>query len=206
MHSGARLNTALKASVKQFNIALRASTLPLPIFIDQIDPMKLSFLLAALLPYFSFSQDCQLKKSVDPFTHENKLTTGFQNFTGNGLTVAIAADATSKELDFFVWIKGDGKCFNDESTATVLFEGERTRTILRNSGSMNCDGAFHFLFKNTPTTASWLNRMTQKKVASIKLLASDKKEMVITFSDEQKELFQKMATCMATEGKTLIAK
>jgi hypothetical protein len=37
-------------------------------------------------------------------------------------------------------------------------------------------------------------------------VAADKKEMTITFSDEQKELFQKMATCMATEGKALIAK
>lgn len=168
--------------------------------------MKQFLLLAFCLPVFSFAQDCNLKKSVDPFTHETKLSTGFQNFTGNGITVSISADATPKEIDFFVWIKGDGKCFNDESTATVLFEGERTRTILRNAGSMNCDGAFHFIFKNTPTTASWLNRMTQKKVASMKLMAADKKELTVTFSEEQKDLFQKMATCMATEGKSLIAK
>ncbi|HET7896314.1 MAG TPA: hypothetical protein VFL47_01545, partial [Flavisolibacter sp.] len=135
-----------------------------------------------------------------------KLSTGFQNFDGNGLTASISADATSKEINFFVWIKGEGKCFDDESTATMLFEGEKSRTILRNAGSMNCDGAFHFVFKNTPTTASWLNRMTQKKVASVKLAGTEKKEFLLTFSDEQKELFQKMATCMATEGKALIAK
>lgn len=166
---------------------------------------KLLFLLLTS-PFLSFAQDCKLKASEDPFTHEKKLSTGFQNFTGNGLTVSISADANSKEIDFFVWVKGDGKCFDAESVALVTFEGERTRTTLRNAGSMNCDGAFHFVFKNTPTTASWLNRMMTKKVATIKLTGTDKKEMALAFSDEQKALFQSMATCMATEGKTLAAK
>jgi hypothetical protein len=168
--------------------------------------MKNCFLLFFLLPAFSFAQECQLKKSVDPFTHETKLSTGFQNFTGNGLTVSISADATAKEIDFFVWVKGDNKCFDTESIANVTFEGERTKTNLRNAGSMNCDGAFHFVFKNTPTTPTWLNRMATKKLASIKLTGTDKKEIVITLSDEQKIMFQSMAACMATEGKTLLAK
>lgn len=167
-------------------------------------PMKKLLFFFFVLPVFSFAQDCQLKKTVDPFTHETKLTTGFQNFSGNGISVSISADATPKEINFFVWVKGDGKCFDDESTATVFFEGQRSRTLLRNAGSMNCDGAFHFVFKNTPTTQSWLNRMVTKKVETMKLVGSDKKEIVLTFSDEQKDLFQKMASCMATEGKTLI--
>jgi hypothetical protein len=167
--------------------------------------MKNCFFLLLLLPAFSFAQDCKLKKSVDPFTHETKLSTGFQNFTGNGVTVSISADATAKEIDFFVWVKGDNKCFDAESVANVVFEGERSRTTLHNAGSMNCEGAFHFTFKNTPTTASWLNRMTTKKIATITLVGTDKKEIILKFSDEQKALFQTMANCMATEGKTLIA-
>lgn len=166
--------------------------------------MKNALFLFLLFPFYSFAQECKLKKSVDPFTHETKLSTGFQNFSGNGLNVSISADATAKEIDFFVWIKGDNKCFDTESVANVTFEGERSRTILRNGGSMNCEGAFHFIFKNTPTTASWLNRMATKKVATIKLTGSDKKEMVITLSDEQKTLFLNMAACMATDGKTLL--
>lgn len=168
--------------------------------------MKKCLWLLLLLPAFSFAQDCKLRKTEDPFTHEVKLSTGFQNFSGNKLIVSISADATPKEIDFFIWIKGDNKCFDAESTANIIFEGERSRTILRNGGSMNCEGAFHFTFKNTPTTASWLNRMTTKKVATIKLTASDQKEVVLTFSEEQKALFQAMATCIATEGKTLLAK
>ncbi|WP_121355429.1 hypothetical protein [Flavisolibacter nicotianae] len=166
--------------------------------------MKNCFLLLFLLPLFSLAQDCKLKKSVDPFTHETKLSTGFQNFTNNGLTVSISADATAKEIDFFIWIKGDNKCFDAESVANVTFEGERSKTILRNAGSMNCDGAFHFVFKNSASTPTWLTRMATKKLATIKLVGTDKKEMVIAFSDEQKVLFQSMAACMTTEGKTLL--
>ncbi len=168
--------------------------------------MKNCIFLFLLFPLFSVAQECKLKKTVDPFTHETKLSTGFQNFTGNGLTVSISADATPKEIDMFIWIKGDNKCFDTESTANVLFDGERAKANFRNGGSMNCDGAFHFIFKNTPNTNSQLNRLTTKKVTSIKLVGSDKKEMVIALNDEQKTLFQNMAVCMATEGKTLIPK
>lgn len=166
--------------------------------------MKKIFLFLLLLPAAAFAQDCNLKKTVDPFNHQAKLSTGFQNFTGNGLTVSISADATQKEIDFFVWIKGDNRCFDTESTATVLFEGERTKANFRNAGSMNCDGAFHFVFKNTPTTQSWLNRLVTKKVASIKLTGTGGKEMVIALNDEQKVMFQNMAACIATQAKTLL--
>jgi hypothetical protein len=166
--------------------------------------MKKYFLLLFLLPVAAFAQDCDLKKSTDPFNHETKLSTGFQNFTGNGLTVSISADATKKEIDFFIWIKGEGRCFDAESTANVIFEGERTKANFRNAGSMNCDGAFHFVFKNTPATQSWLNRLVTKKVASIKLTGTGGKEMTIAFTDEQKVLFQNMAACVAAQGKTLL--
>lgn len=168
--------------------------------------MKCIFFLLLLIPAVGFSQECKLKKTVDPFTHETKLSTGFQNFTGNGLTVSISADATPKEIDFFIWMKGDNKCFDAESTANVLFEGEKMKTLFRNTGSMNCDGAFHFVFKNTPSTATWLNRLATKKLSSIKLTGSDGKEMILKLNEEQKTLFQTMAMCMATEGKMLIAK
>ena len=166
--------------------------------------MKKLVVLLFLLPTFLFAQECQLKKTVDPFTHETKLSTGFQTFNGKGQMVSISADANAKEIDFFVWVKGEGKCFDTESTANVIFDGERTRANFRNSGSMNCDGAFHFIFKNTPTTQSWLNRMINKKVATIKLTGAGGKEYMIALSEEQKTLLQNMAACIATEAKTLL--
>lgn len=168
--------------------------------------MKKLFFLLFLLPVLSFAQDCKLKKTVDPFTHETKLSTGFQPFNGKGQMVSISADANPKEIDFFVWVKGEGKCFDTESTANVVFEGERTKANFRNSGSMNCDGAFHFIFKNTPTTQSWLNRLATKKVATIKLTGAGGKEFMITLNEEQKTLLQSMASCISTEAKTLLQK
>lgn len=168
--------------------------------------MKNALFLFLLFPFAGFAQECQLKKTVDPFTHETKLSTGFQNFTGNGRTVSISADATQKEIDFFVWVKGAGQCFNSESTANVFFDGEKMKTLFRNSGSMNCEGAFHFVFKNSNTTPTWLNRLATKKVASIKMTGSDGKEFVLTLNDDQKALLQAMAACMVSEGKTLLPK
>lgn len=165
--------------------------------------MKNALFILLLFPLASFAQDtCGLKKTKDPFTNLTKLSTGFKNFDGNGLSVSIAADATPTEIDFFIWIKNDGKCFDAESSAQLLWEGERQKTTLKNSGSMNCEGAFHFVFKNTATTNSWLNRMMTKKVATIRL-TNDKIETVITFTEEQKVLFQKMVNCIVKEGKGL---
>ena len=168
--------------------------------------MKNWFVALLLLPLFSFAQDCKLKKTTDPFTHVAKLSTGFQNFDGSGISLSVSADATPTEIDFFFWIKDNSKCFDAESTAFVVFEGERSKTTFRNTGSMNCEGAFHFGFKNTPTTHSWLNRLATKKVSTIKLNGSNKTEVLITLTEEQKALLQAMAACMVSEGKGLIKK
>ena len=173
------------------------------IFKHQLRLMKNFVFALALLPFSSFAQDtCGLKKSKDPFTNVTKLSTGFKNFSSKETSLSISADATPAEIDFFLWIKDNGKCFDPESTAQVIWEGERSRTTLRNTGSMNCEGAFHFSFKNTATTSSWLKKMVTKKIATIKL-TNGKIETLITLNEEQKVLFQKMATCIANEGKGL---
>jgi len=165
--------------------------------------MKILIFALLILPFASFSQDtCGLKKSKDPFTNVTKLSTGFKNFNGDGLDLAISADATPTDIDFFLWLKNGSKCFDGESTAQIIWEGERSRTTLRNSGSMNCEGAFHFIFKNGPTTASWLKKMATKRLATIKLI-NGKIETLITLNEDQKVLFQKMASCIANEGKGL---
>lgn len=169
--------------------------------------MKKLSLLLILTPFFSNAQDtCGLKKSKDPFTHVDKLSTGFKSFSGTAGNVSISADATPTEIDFFIWLKGEGKCFDLESTAQMIWEGERSKATFRNSGSINCDGAFHFNFKNTPTPNSWLRKMIAKKIATIKLIGNNNKETVITLTEEQKEVFQRMATCIANEGKGLSKK
>ncbi|MDQ6610238.1 MAG: hypothetical protein M3Y85_10500, partial [Bacteroidota bacterium] len=115
-----------------------------------------------------------------------------------------SADATPTEIDFFIWIKNDNKCFDLESTAQVIWEGERSKATFRNTGSMNCDGAFHFNFKNLPNTNAWLKKLSAKKVATIKLTGNNNVETIITLNEEQKIILQNMATCITAEGKTLL--
>jgi hypothetical protein len=169
--------------------------------------MKNWLILLFLIPFASNAQDtCGLKQTKDPFTNVSKLTTGFKTFNGSVGSVAISADASPTDIDFFIWVKGEPKCFDLESTAYMIWEGERSKATFRNTGSMNCEGAFHFSFKNTPTPNSWLRKMIAKRVATIKLTGNNGTETLITLTDEQKDLFQRMASCITNEGKQLIKK
>jgi len=166
--------------------------------------MKTFFTVLLILPLFCTAQDsCKLKKETDPFSHQTKITTGFIAFPTNGLQLNISIDATSTEIDFFLWIKNDGKCFDDQSTAQVNYEGDRLKANLKNTGSMNCEGAFHFTFRNTPANPGTLERMTQKKIASIKL-TNAKIITDISFNEEQKQQLMRMIGCVVRESKTLI--
>jgi hypothetical protein len=113
-------------------------------------------------------------------------------------------DATPSIIDFFLWITKDSRCFDDASTAELIFDGEKVKMKFKNTGSMNCDGAFHFSFKNTPTTNSQLNKIATKKINTIKLVGNNKTETLITLTEEQKLLLMNMAACVANEGKSLI--
>lgn len=169
--------------------------------------MKIWLLLLCSLPLSVIAQDtCGLKKSKDPFTNQMKYSTGFKNFGGSAGPISISADANATEIDFFIWLKTDGKCFDLESTAELVWEGERSKATFRNTGSLNCNGAFHFSFKNTNTTQSWLRKMMAKRIATIKLTGNNDAVTLIELTPEQKDMFQRMAICIANEGKELIKK
>ncbi len=169
--------------------------------------MKTILFALFLLPLFSFAQDtCGLKKTKDPFTNVTKLSTKFKSFGTTLLPISISADASPTDIDFFIWVKKDGTCFDLESEALLTWEGERSKATFHQAGSINCEGAFHFTFKNTTTPNSWLRKMAAKKVATIKLTGNGGKETVITLTEEQKSVFQRMAVCMAAEGPVLMKK
>ncbi len=168
--------------------------------------MKHIIALLFVLPLFSAAQECKIKKEVDQFTSEPKLTTGFIPFNEGLDRVLLSIDANSREIDFFFAFNsaGDQKCFDDASTATILYEGTRLKTNFKNTGSMNCEGLFHFTFRNTPTTASALQRLATSKVSTIRLTGSNNKVIDINLKDEEKELLMKMVSCMTQEAKTLL--
>jgi hypothetical protein len=166
--------------------------------------MKNFLTLIFLIPLLASAQDsCKLKKSTDPFTHQTKISTGFVNFATPGAQVNISIDATSTDIDFFVWVKNDGKCFDDQSTALVNYEGDRLKATFKNTGSMNCEGAFHFTFRNTTATPGALERLSSKKIASIKL-TNAKIITEISFNDEQRQQLMRMIGCLVRESKSLI--
>jgi hypothetical protein len=163
--------------------------------------------IAFCLPFFGSAQDtCHLKKTTDPFTHQTKISTGFIPFAANGTQLSISIDATNTEIDFFLWFTADQKCFDDQSAIQINFEGDRLKSHFVNTGSMNCEGAFHFTFKNTPTTNSQLKRLADKKINSFHITGANKTVMDVNFSPEQKEKLIRMVNCIVTESKTLLNK
>ena len=167
--------------------------------------MKTIFFLACLFPLLSSAQDtCKLRKETDAFTHQTKISTGFVPFVSNGNQLSISVDATSTEIDIFLWLKNDGKCFDDQSSVQVNYEGDRSKGNFKNTGSMNCEGAFHFTFRNTPATPGMLQRMTTTRIASLKITGSNKTVTDISFNEDQKKQLLRMISCVVREGKTLI--
>jgi hypothetical protein len=168
-----------------------------------------TFLIAALfiLPFFASAQDsCQLKKTTDPFTHETKLSTGFVPFNSKGNQLSISIDASATDIDFFLWFTGAQKCFDDQTTIQINFEGDRYKMYLRSSGSMNCDGALHFTFKNSATTNFQLQKIVDKKINSFHITGPNKTITDVTLSPEEKDKLKQMAACIARDAKTVMKK
>lgn len=162
--------------------------------------MKYLMLFVVLFPVALFAQDCAIKKEKDQFSQQERLTTGFMQLTNSRLSIT----ADNKELDFFITVSGD-KCFDDASTLSVVFEDGRTKSNFRNTGSMNCEGLFHFAIRNTATTNFNLQRMATKKVKAI-VLTNAKVITSILLNEAQQQMLLTAADCMAKEAKTLIIK
>lgn len=168
--------------------------------------MKHLFFLLALLPLFSHAQDCTIKKESDQFTQQPKLTTGFMPFGQGVQRYLLSVDATKTDIDFFFALNNgtEGKCFNDASTATIFYEGSKLKAAYKNTGSMNCEGLFHFTFRNVATTPSALQRLATLKIANITLLDTNKKEIKLELTDAEKTLLMEKIACLIKESKTLL--
>ena len=164
--------------------------------------MKRLLFILLTLPSIVFAQDCGLKKEVDPFTQQPKLSTGFMKFaaTGNRFSLNLVADG--KEIKFLFSL-GEG-CFDDQSTAVFSFDSTRTKSTQRNGSSMNCEGIFTVVFRNGTTTPSALQKMTLHKITAITITDNTKKKIEITLKDEEKQQLMEKAACLVNEAKALI--
>ena len=159
--------------------------------------MKLMLSMLLILPVLANAQECKLINEKDPYTKEVKLSSGAMTLQGAILTI----DADKKEIDFFFELSG--KCFNDMSTAVIYFENTRVKTTWRNAGSMNCDGYFHFKFRNGLTTPTALTKLETQKVSQFVFKGNDDKEVIVTLTPTQQQALQQAVGCINKESKTL---
>lgn len=167
--------------------------------------MKYILVLVLFFPLFLAAQDpiaigCKLNRETDPFTKEIKISTGFIPMDGGSVTI----DATKAEIDFLFSIEGADKCFDNNSTAFIFFEGTKLKLTAHNGGSMNCEGLFHFIFRNTASLPSMLTKMTTQKINHIVFKGNNKKESTINLSPADQQLFMTLAECLVNEAKKLI--
>lgn len=162
--------------------------------------MKKILSLVLIIPLFATSQDCKLNRETDPFTKEVKISTGFIFVDGGSLTI----DADSKEVVVLFSIEGANKCFDNNSTASIMFEGVKSKATSRNGGTMNCEGLFQFVFRNTASTTTLLQRLMTQKIASIVFTGNNKKESTLNIAPPEQSMIMTLATCLVNESKTLI--
>jgi hypothetical protein len=159
--------------------------------------MKYCLIIAGLFPILAKSQDCKVFRETDPYTKETKLSSGFINLQSG--TVSI--DADSKEIDFYFVVSG--KCFDDASNVFIYFEGNKSKTTIRNAGSMNCEGDFHFKFRNGAVTPTVLGKLASQPVAQFIFTGNDKKQVTVSLLPEQQKIFMDAVVCITTQGKTI---
>lgn len=170
------------------------------IFIVSTFSMRLIAVIFFLLSTRASSQDCNVKKTTDPYTKEVKLSTGFIQLDG----VSLSIDADNKEVDFFFSMDGKEKCFSDASTVVVFYEGTKLKANFKNGGPMNCEGFFHIIFKNIAATPALLQRLISQKITSIVFTGNNKVQTKITLTAEEQQALMSRADCLVKQAKTLL--
>jgi hypothetical protein len=155
---------------------------------------------ATLSAQITPAADCKLISEKDPFTKETKLTTGFIYIDGGSVSV----DADKKEVIVLFSLDGPEKCFDDEGTAEVYFEGTKSKTTVKNYGTMNCEGLFQFVYKNAASTPSMLQRICTKKITHIIFTGNGKKPVTVNIGPAEQETLLRLASCLTAEAKRLL--
>ncbi len=99
--------------------------------------MKKLLLAFLLVPVLASAQDCKLISEVDPFTKQTRLSTGFIYVDVGSINV----DADNKEIIVLFSIDASDKCFDDNTTMEIFFEGLKSKTTARTQSTMNCEGS-----------------------------------------------------------------
>jgi hypothetical protein len=158
---------------------------------------RLSFLFI-LLPYFISAQDCTLKNEKDRFNQDPRLTTGFVSLGAGNDRFLLSISADKKEVDYFFSLDNSTMCFNDYSRVMVTFEGKQKANV-KNGGTTNCKGYFHFIFPNQQNLNPNLTNFSVKKIATIQFTDTDNNKKIITLRPEDQDSIIKLTTCVLAE-------
>jgi hypothetical protein len=146
-----------------------------------------------------FAQECKLLREQDLYTKQIRISTGFIDLNGASVTV----DADKKEIDFLFSFKTN-RCFDDQCTATVFFAGTKFKLLLRNAGTMNCEGLYHFIFRNGTTVNYQLKKMASLPVSQLVFTDRDQKQIPVLLDDKTQQLFMKAVQCVSEEAIKLL--
>lgn len=145
------------------------------------------------------AQECNLLRETDPYTKLTRISSGFLDLTGASVTI----DADKKEVDILFSFKTD-RCFDDDCGAMVYFAGTKLKLNLRNAGTMNCEGLFHFIFKNGTTVNYQLKKLATMKVSQIVFTDRNEKEYPVLLTPEMQDAFQRAVQCVSNEALKLL--
>jgi hypothetical protein len=159
----------------------------------------LLFALCYALVFAVAAQDCNVNREKDLFTKETRLSSGFIDLSGASVTI----DADKKELDILFSFKTN-RCFDDGCTATIYFAGTKSKLLLRNAGTMNCEGLYHFIFRNAATVNYQLKKIATAKVSHIVFTDRDQKLVPVNLDEQMQLKFMQAVDCVTKEAVKLL--
>jgi hypothetical protein len=159
----------------------------------------LLFALCYALVFAVAAQDCNVNRETDLFTIETRLSSGFIDLSGASVTI----DADKKELDILFSFKTN-RCFDDGCTATIYFAGTKSKLLLRNAGTMNCEGLYHFIFRNAATVNYQLKKIATAKVSHIVFTDRDQKLVPVNLDEQMQLKFMQAVDCVTKEAVKLL--
>ena len=160
--------------------------------------MKLLLSIFFFLPVIINAQDCKLKDEKDRFNQDPRLTTGFISLGAGNDKFLLSVSADKKEVDYFFALDNSNMCFDDYSRAMVTFETKQ-RANMKNGGTTNCKGYFHFNFPNQQNLNANLTNLSQKKIATIQFTDTGNNKKIITLRPEDQETIIKLTSCVLAE-------
>lgn len=145
------------------------------------------------------AQECKLIREQDLYTKQLHISSGFIDLNGASVTV----DADKKEIDILFSFKTN-RCFDDQCTATIYFAGTKSKLLLRNAGTMNCEGLYHFIFRNGTTINYQLKKLATMPISQLVFTDRDQKQIPVLVDEKMQLLFMKAVQCVSEEAVKLL--